>query len=672
MDPPDQTVDSGGGAIFQGDITAGRDITINQITEIRQVSERLSSRYSEADNSDKLLGSLEALSAFAKYTEDYAKMLDTSVFSSDLHFGRVSQECASILRELKVLVEPLEQGELGRYELCASLSDNVIDLRSRLTSLQSHLNVVSNRKTAKDYETIKETLTQLVNSHNSTDKAFSIRSFVTAPSIRSFPAAPSIRSFVTASSIRSFVTTPEIPDVEQQVWLDIERSLRAVGFTTDFVGKNRDLIVASLEDVFLENTAAWIVEGAKLKDSPSEYTAPTLQLSETYNIAITRTDGGEKIDNGTSSHSVYNEEPSIADKLAVEWSESVKDGTGECLLTLDGGGVKSWSSLLIIEALMKEVIAFENRFERQFTHYPRSFEASNFRPCHYFHKMYGTSTGGHYYNPDTLPPWVLTYNEDTPDLRTWQVGRATTAAPFFFKPLEVMSPNGSLTFKDGGIRENNPSFCAYSEAASFWGDDSEPALLLSIGAGQTSSNSDDTSLAAIIPFGLSTLRKFAKRTAVLKNTLIKYTEGQSRHRTMRTIAKGENRWYKRFEVTHGLEKMRADEWEHVIVPGKGEDGTLHFKDSRTLETIRTATEVYLNRQEADKSVNEYTAPREKLKQTAEKLVRMRRARELEAMTQGGEKRKHWEAFMGKHLPGEREFFRKYQEEWDYALLGRKH
>jgi hypothetical protein len=47
---------------------------------------------------------------------------------------------------------------------------------------------------------------------------------------------------------------------------------------------------------------------------------------------------------------------------------------------------------------MEEVIACENRFEREFTHYPRTFNASNFRPCHYFHKMYGTSTGGYVLN----------------------------------------------------------------------------------------------------------------------------------------------------------------------------------------------------------------------------------------------------------------------------------
>jgi len=353
MDPPDRTVDSGGGAVFRGDITAGRDITLNQITEIRQVTERLSSHCSGANTSDKLLGSLEALSEFAKYTEDYAKTLDISVFSSDSHFGRVSEECASILGQLKILVESLEQGENEGYELSASLNEDVLDLRSRLTSLQSHLNIVSNRKTQKHYETIKKTLTQLMSSLKSKDKAFSIRSFVMAPSIRSFPTAPSTHSFVTAPSIRSFDTALENPYVERQVWLEIERSLRAVGFTTEFVGNNRDLIVASLQDVFLENTAAWVVEEG---ESEVPLTAPTLCLSETYNITITETEENEEVNDsaslrsvptlfleteteeelndGTSLRSVFSEKPPTPDKSGFAWSRSVEGGTGECLLTL--------------------------------------------------------------------------------------------------------------------------------------------------------------------------------------------------------------------------------------------------------------------------------------------------------------------------------------------------
>jgi hypothetical protein len=77
------------------------------------------------------------------------------------------------------------------------------------------------------------------------------------------------------------------------------------------------------------------------------------------------------------------------------WSENTSV-LAEQLLTpvLDGGGVKSYSSILIIMALMEEVIDCENRFEREFTHHPRTFDASDLRPCHYLHKMYGILTGG--------------------------------------------------------------------------------------------------------------------------------------------------------------------------------------------------------------------------------------------------------------------------------------
>ncbi|KAI4684307.1 uncharacterized protein J4E84_006295 [Alternaria hordeiaustralica] len=284
-------------------------------------------------------------------------------------------------------------------------------------------------------------------------------------------------------------------------------------------------------------------------------------------------------------------------------------------------------------------------------------------------EAYMLRTYTHHYDPDICPPWVTKYNEDTLDLRIWQVGRATTATPSLFEMLVATGPEGHVGMKDGGIRENNPSYCAYSEAASLSGDDNQPSLLLSIGAGHTKSTPDDIAKSGMITSGLSSLTKFADRLAVFKNVLIKYSAGQDRHEMMRTIARGGHTWYKRFEVTDGLEKMRADQWERGGVLSEGI--TRAVPGGKTFDTIRTATEAYLNRQGPDKSVNEYAAPREMLKQTAEKLVRMRRARELEAMTQGGEKREHWEAFMGKHLIGERDFFRKYQEEWDYALLGRK-
>ena len=85
-----------------------------------------------------------------------------------------------------------------------------------------------------------------------------------------------------------------------------------------------------------------------------------------------------------------------------------------------------------------------------------------------------------------------------------------------------------------------------------------------------------------------------------------------------------------------------------------------------MNRIQIATEAYLNG-DAIGSI----PPRKMLKQTAEKLVRLRRAREFEAMTEGGEKREWWETYMGKYLTGEQHFFQEYLAQWDYAMLGRK-
>lgn len=74
----------------------------------------------------------------------------------------------------------------------------------------------------------------------------------------------------------------------------------------------------------------------------------------------------------------------------------------------------------------------------------------------------------------------------------WQAARGTTAAPFYFKMLKafVRDPLVLIRFKDGGIRENNLSYCAFTEHASLHGDDTYPSLLLSIGAGEPSTASD--------------------------------------------------------------------------------------------------------------------------------------------------------------------------------------
>ncbi|KAF2084113.1 FabD/lysophospholipase-like protein [Saccharata proteae CBS 121410] len=451
-----------------------------------------------------------------------------------------------------------------------------------------------------------------------------------------------------------------------------------------------------------------------------------------------------------------------------EWAQHVEDPWDPCILTLDGGGIRGYSSLLIMEQLMREISIWEQRLEQEEmekalkddikTFQPRSFLEHELLPCHYLDFIYGTSTGGliatmlgrlrmsvpqclelyrevgddlfgkrrsilplttkYHHRPLELavqdivkrhckihppgacdgldwfpwnideeepasslllqpaericqsicltathngrmneahllrtynhryvnvPNYITLYNEGADHLRIWEVTRATSAAPFYFKTLEA-DINGELTgFKDGGIRENNPAGAAWSEFVSLYGENRNPGLLLSIGTGRPDESHDGFASSWPGPFGTSALmRKIAEKFAVFKNVLIKYTEGEEQHRAMVRIAKGEHTWYKRLNVDAGLESMRLDEW--VKGPWHGRTSV---PGGKTLTCMENATSNYLQR-EFDHRFDTYAKPATRLRQTAEKLVRQRRAREK---TRRDDPRR-WDTHMGRWLTGE--------------------
>ncbi|KAK3664561.1 hypothetical protein LTR22_004695 [Elasticomyces elasticus] len=264
----------------------------------------------------------------------------------------------------------------------------------------------------------------------------------------------------------------------------------------------------------------------------------------------------------------------------------------------------------------------------------------------------------HYYTEDA-PNWITRYNgqvsrvqlrralltcrKGADELPIWKVTRATSAAPFYFEMVEHEVEGVKQSFKDGGIRENNPSGAAISEFhALYEGRAAEPALLLSVGTGRPDTTKTDGFADTWPgPFGrLPIVAKFLEKRAVVQNLLIKYTEGEKQHHQMREHAHGEHTWYKRLNVSSGLEGMPLDDWRSgefngQIVPG-----------GASLSHMQEATEQYLERG-FDQDVDSYAPPSVMLRQAAEKLVRQRRAREAMAGPR-------WEAFVGKHLHGYQE------------------
>ena len=89
-------------------------------------------------------------------------------------------------------------------------------------------------------------------------------------------------------------------------------------------------------------------------------------------------------------------------------------------------------------------------------------------------------------------PWIFRsyYAEGSPPSKCpiWQAARATTAAPSFFKPMEINTPPVMMTYVDGGLGHNNPAHLAITEARNLWNMGNK-FCLVSIGTGQQSAKS---------------------------------------------------------------------------------------------------------------------------------------------------------------------------------------
>ena len=97
------------------------------------------------------------------------------------------------------------------------------------------------------------------------------------------------------------------------------------------------------------------------------------------------------------------------------------------------------------------------------------------------------------------------------------------------------------------------------------------------------------------PLGkLGVVKKMAETAAVFKNMLVRYTEGEMRHEDMAKLARGEHTWYKRLNVSSGLQGMRLDNWESAKVLDPKTNTYRTVPGARSLKRMEDATKLYLS------------------------------------------------------------------------------
>ena len=210
------------------------------------------------------------------------------------------------------------------------------------------------------------------------------------------------------------------------------------------------------------------------------------------------------------------------------------------------------------------------------------------------------------------------HNSDTCTI--WEAGRATSAAPSFFKPVYINSPPPSRIFIDGGLAHNNPSELALSEAERIW-PDVRRFCLVSIGTGrqksvkfieksiaETEEPPLERTLSAIAsriwgalpgsetasraPAGITALMKIGQACVQLATSL----ENVHQRVFKRAISGDPSRQfpYHRFNVERDMDDIGLEEWERMDEMGEHtarymEEGEGEWKRDKCVEDLMAFT-----------------------------------------------------------------------------------
>ncbi|KAJ4301871.1 hypothetical protein N0V90_003967 [Kalmusia sp. IMI 367209] len=138
--------------------------------------------------------------------------------------------------------------------------------------------------------------------------------------------------------------------------------------------------------------------------------------------------------------------------------------------------------------------------------------------------------------------------------RIWEAARATTAAPTFFKRIDIGEDGyAKEEFVDGALGCNNPAKQVLDEARVIFGNDRPVGCLVSIGTGHP----------GII--GLPKPDAFQKILPIdLVNVLKKIaTDCESTAKELKQRFEALERFYFRFNVIHGAEGISLAEWDKI-------------------------------------------------------------------------------------------------------------
>ncbi|KAJ7770426.1 FabD/lysophospholipase-like protein, partial [Mycena metata] len=155
----------------------------------------------------------------------------------------------------------------------------------------------------------------------------------------------------------------------------------------------------------------------------------------------------------------------------------------------------------------------------------------------------------------SLPVLFRTYNathHPAMDCTIWQAGRATSAAPTFFKQIQIGPPGIEEAFLDGGMGQNNPTAALLREAEIVF-PDRHIAVIISLGTGQphTINIPKPSGLQRLFPLDVvEAIRGIA-------------TDCEKEHQSFARYFNLVPDVYFRFNVERGMQDIQLNQWEKL-------------------------------------------------------------------------------------------------------------